>query len=107
MAPPVPAISVQELARRLQGEPAPFVLDVREPWEFAHGHVPQAQLIPLGDLERRAPEIPRDRAVLAICQSGQRSLAAAAYLLRLGYPDVSNVEGGTSAWIEGGLPVSR
>jgi rhodanese-related sulfurtransferase len=51
--------------------------------------------------------VPRDRPVLAICHSGQRSLAAAAFLLSLGYADVSNVEGGTSAWIERGFPIER
>jgi rhodanese-related sulfurtransferase len=107
MAPRVGQISVQELERRLHGEPPPFLLDVREPWEFRQGHVPAAQLIPLGDLERRISEVPRDRQVLAICQSGQRSLAAAAYLLELGYPDVANVEGGTSAWVDRGYPVNR
>jgi rhodanese-related sulfurtransferase len=103
----VPEITVVELRQRLTRDPRPFLLDVREPWEFARGHVAEASLIPLGDLEGRVGEIPRDRPVLAICQSGQRSLAAAAYLLQLGYPEVANVEGGTSAWIEKGFPVSR
>jgi rhodanese-related sulfurtransferase len=103
----VPVISVVELRERLSADPSPFLLDVREPWEYAQAHVPGAQLIPLGELERRVGEVPRDRAVLAICHSGPRSLAAAAYLLQLGYSNVSNVEGGTAAWIERGLPVTR
>lgn len=88
-------------------EPPPFILDVREPIEFASGRVPGATLIPLGELEERVAEVPRDRPVLAICHSGQRSLAAAAMLLALGYGDVSNVDGGTAAWIERGYPVER
>ena len=107
MPPPVPTVSVQQLEERLRTDTSTFVLDVREPWEFARGHVPNAQLIPLGELERRVGEIPRDRSVFAICQSGQRSHAAAAYLLQLGYSDVSNVDGGTAAWVERGFPVSR
>ncbi|HVH65696.1 MAG TPA: rhodanese-like domain-containing protein [Candidatus Acidoferrum sp.] len=103
----VPAIGVTELRQRLSAEPKPFVLDVREPWEYAQGHVAEATLIPLGELEQRAKEVPRDQPVLVICQSGQRSLAAAGYLLQLGYRDVMNVDGGTSAWIEEGYPVSR
>lgn len=103
----VPAISVSELRRQLQAKPEPFLLDVREPWEYAAAHVAQARLIPLGELERRVNEVPRGAAVRVICQSGQRSLAAAAYLRQLGYADVSNVDGGTSAWIEQGLPVVR
>jgi len=84
--------------------PKPYLLDVREPWEYLAGHVPGATLIPLGELEQRISEVPRDREVLAICHSGQRSLAAAGYLQQLGYTAVSNVDGGTAAWIERGYP---
>ena len=103
----VPGIDVGQLRRRLADEPAPFLLDVREPWEYREGHVPGAQLIPLGELEQRVNEVPRDRPILAICHSGQRSLAAAGYLQQLGYPSVTNVDGGTAAWIERGYPVDR
>jgi rhodanese-related sulfurtransferase len=103
----VPSINVNQLRQQLEGDPRPFLLDVREPWEYAAGHVPGAALIPLGELEQRVSEVPRERAVLAICHSGSRSLAAAGYLRSLGYPDVSNVDGGTAAWIERGYPVER
>ncbi|TME79921.1 MAG: rhodanese-like domain-containing protein [Chloroflexi bacterium] len=103
----VPGIDVGQLRRRLADEPAPFLLDVREPWEYREGHVPGAQLIPLGELEQRVNEVPRDRPILAICHSGQRSLAAAGYLQQLGYPSVTNVDGGTAAWIERGFPVEK
>ena len=103
----VPAIDVNQLRQALSTKPAPFLLDVREPWEYQAGHVPGAQLIPLSELEQRVNEVPRDRPVLAICHSGQRSLAAAGYLIQLGYAEVSNVDGGTAAWIERGHPVER
>jgi len=103
----VPGIDVGQLRRRLADEPAPFLLDVREPWEYREGHVPGAQLIPLGELEQRVNEVPRDRPILAICHSGQRSLAAAGYLQQLGYPSVTNVDGGTAAWIERGFPLDK
>lgn len=104
---PVPGINVTQLRQRLADEPAAFLLDVREPWEYQAGHVPGAQLIPLGELEQRVKEVPRDRPILAICHSGQRSLAAAGYLQQLGYASVSNVDGGTAAWIERGYPVDK
>ena len=107
MTPRVPGITVTELRERLSQQPTPVLVDVREPWEYAQAHVAEARLIPLGELERRAGEIPRGRPILAICHSGQRSLAAAAYLISLGYPEVANVEGGTAAWIERGFPVAR
>jgi rhodanese-related sulfurtransferase len=103
----VPGIDVSQLRQRLKAEPAPFLLDVREPWEYQEGHVPGAQLIPLGELEQRVNEVPRDQPVLAICHSGQRSLAAAGYLQQLGYNSVTNVDGGTAAWIERGFPVDK
>jgi phage shock protein E len=106
-APRVPAIDVAELRQRLAAAPKPFLLDVREPWEYAQAHVADARLIPLGELERRVNEVPRDQPILVICHSGQRSLAAAAYLRQRGYPEVSNVDGGTAAWIEKGYPTSR
>lgn len=105
--PRVPTILVDELHRRLQGRQPSLVLDVREPWEYGEGHVPGAQLVPLGELEDRVSELPRDRPVYSICHSGQRSLAAAAFLLDQGFSEVSNVEGGTSAWIERGFPIDR
>ena len=105
--PSVPAIDVKQLRDRLAAKPTPFLLDVREPWEYREGHVPGAQLIPLAELEQRVNEVPRDRPILAICHSGQRSLAAASFLLQLGYTSVSNVDGGTAAWIERGYPVDK
>ncbi|HEX3629143.1 MAG TPA: rhodanese-like domain-containing protein [Candidatus Dormibacteraeota bacterium] len=107
MAPTVPVLTVVDLERQLKQPGKPFVLDVREPWEFAQGHVPDAQLVPLGELELRIGEVPRDRPVAVVCQSGQRSLAAAAYLIARGYREVANVDGGTTAWVKQGFPISR
>ena len=101
------SIGVEEARRRLQSGATLFLLDVREPWEFVQARVPGARLIPLGELERRAKEVPGDRPVLVICQSGQRSLAAASYLVGTGLPDVTNVDGGTGAWVQRGYPVER
>jgi rhodanese-related sulfurtransferase len=106
-APRVPSIDVAEARRRLEADPRPFVLDVREPWEYALGHVPGARLLPLGELERRVAEVPKDRPILAFCQVGARSLAAAAFLIASGYPHVTNVDGGTGAWVERGYPTER
>lgn len=105
--PRVPTILVDELHLLLEGRQPSLVLDVREPWEYAEGHVPGAVLLPLGELEDRVSELPRDRPIYSICHSGQRSLAAAAFLLSQGFPSVSNVDGGTSAWIERGFPIDR
>jgi len=105
---PVSAPPVEELdIDRLEAEASDaFVLDVREPDEFAHGHVPGAVNIPQADLATRLDEIPRRRRVLAICHAGHRSLRAAQFLKQVGYRDVASVRGGTLAWIEAGKPLA-
>jgi rhodanese-related sulfurtransferase len=99
----VPEISVDELAAHLAaGAP---VLDVREPDEYAAGHVPGARLVPLGDIPARAAEVPTDVTVYMICRSGARSHRAAEFLRTVGV-DAVNVAGGTLAWADAGRPVA-
>lgn len=76
----------------------PFVIDVRAPGEFAAGHMPGAQSIPLPRLRARLAEVPRDRAVLVHCQSGYRSSIAASLLAREGFTNVSDLVGGWAAY---------
>jgi len=87
-------------------EDAQFV-DVRQPDEWAATGVPAgARLISLAQLEQRAPaELARDKPVYVICNSGNRSRVAAEVLIRLGYSQVYNVDGGIQAWLQAGLPV--
>jgi len=80
------------------------LLDVREPDEWQAGHIAGAQHIPLGELRERLAEVPKDRTVLAVCRSGQRSEAATRGLRTLGYT-VENLEGGVTAWKRAGLPL--
>lgn len=81
-----------------------FILDVREPDEWAAGHVPDATLIPLGDLASRVGEVPRDRQVVVICRSGNRSAAGRDILLGAGFPSVTSVAGGMTDWTAAGYP---
>lgn len=94
-APDVPVVTVADAARRT---PETVLLDVREPEEYAHGHVPGAVNLPQADLASRLDEVPRDRPVQVICQSGYRSLRAAQFLAQMGYANVATVAGGTAAW---------
>jgi rhodanese-related sulfurtransferase len=82
-----------------------FVLDVREPDEWSQGHIPGATLIPLGELAGRVGELPRDRSIVVICRSGNRSAQGRAVLLGAGFPSVTSVTGGMTDWIAAGLPV--
>jgi rhodanese-related sulfurtransferase len=81
------------------------VLDVREPDEYAAGHVPGAVLIPLGEVVQRLDEVPQGGPLHVICHSGGRSARATAWLEQQGVEAV-NVAGGTSAWIAAGQPVA-
>jgi rhodanese-related sulfurtransferase len=78
-----------------------LVLDVREGFEFTAGHVPGAQWIPLGMLPGNLSGLPRDRAVMVICASGNRSQVGAELLTREGF-DAASVRGGTAAWARSG-----
>lgn len=95
-------ISVQDLASLS----SVVVVDVREPDEYAGGHVPPAANIPLGDVRERSAELRDADTVYVICQSGRRSTFACEALASLGINAV-NVTGGTTAWIAAGLPVQH
>lgn len=81
-----------------------FLLDVRGFDEFAAGHAIGAVCVPLPDLERRVGELPTNRPVLVMCQSGSRSALAAERLRALGMDNITDVQGGFSAWRQAGLP---
>ncbi|MQA00045.1 MAG: hypothetical protein GEU80_12085 [Dehalococcoidia bacterium] len=81
-----------------QASRSAHVLDVREPLEWELGYVPGAQLIALGELWERIAEVPRDREVAVICESGNRSASAASLLQAAGFTRVSNVIDGTAGY---------
>jgi rhodanese-related sulfurtransferase len=101
--PPIPEVGPTE-ARRLFRLGA-LALDVREPDEFASGHVVGARLIPLGQLSPRLRELPRDRDIIVVCRSGRRSGEAVRLLRQAGLDRALNLSSGMLAWIEAGLPV--
>ena len=86
-------------------EAGAFVLDVREPDEWAAGHIDGATLIPLGELASRTAEVPQDQDIVVVCHSGNRSAQGRDILLAAGYPAVTSMDGGMTAWTAAGLPV--
>ncbi len=100
----VPEIQPDWVARHLREL---FVLDVRSRAEFEGqlGHVNTAYLIPLDELRERLAEVPRDRPVVALCQSGKRSAMAVEILRKADYQQVANVCGGMIQWSRLALPV--
>ncbi len=81
-----------------------FILDVREPDEWVAGHIPDATLIPLAQLESRLNEVPQDQEVVVVCRSGNRSATARDILLQSGFDQVASMAGGMNDWQAQGLP---
>ena len=102
----LPEVSVHELSGRLErGELN--VLDVRQPAEWASGHIDGAVFITGAELPRRIEEVPGDKPVAVVCGSGYRSSVAASLLASKGRGDVWNVVGGMSAWKGVGYPAEQ
>ena len=89
------AESFQKLLQDPQGDCCVF--DVREADEYQRGHIPEAKLISLSQIEARANEIPRDKNVYVYCRSGNRSQEAIKRLHALGYENLINLQGGIAA----------
>lgn len=100
----VPEIGIDALGRRA---PETVLIDVREPAEYAEGHIPGAVNLPQADLASRLDEVPRDRPVVMICQGGYRSYRAAQFLKQMGYGEVASFAPGTEGWRAAGRPVEQ
>lgn len=85
------------------------VLDVREQAEYQSGHLLNAKQIPLLKLRDRIGELERyrDRPIVVVCRSGQRSATACAMLGREGFAQVYNLAGGVMAWQKANLPLEK
>lgn len=100
----VSEITVEQLAEALTE--GAVLVDVREPDEYAAGHVPGARNVPMGRLPRRMGELDRTAPVHLICASGNRSSAMIDVLAAAGF-DAINVAGGTVAWSRSGRDLER
>ena len=84
-----------------------FLIDVREPDEYAAGHIPGITLIPMGEVAARLAELPRDKEIIITCRTGNRSGQVADLLREQGFTNVHNMSGGIVAWEEAGYPVEQ
>jgi rhodanese-related sulfurtransferase len=91
-----PEISISDAFQR--HEAGAFILDVREPEEWEEAHIPGSTLIPLGLLEGRVNELPRDRQIVVVCRSGNRSQSGRDILLQAGFEQVTSMSGGLNGW---------
>jgi rhodanese-related sulfurtransferase len=96
----IPQLSPSDLVRWRAdaARETPLVVDVREPWELELCRIEGAVSIPLGEIARRAGELPRDRPLVMVCHRGGRSQHAATLLAGAGFTDVHNLRGGIDAW---------
>jgi rhodanese-related sulfurtransferase len=104
--PPVPTLKPGDVQEKLKNGDRPFLLDVREKQEMREGYISGAKLIPLGQLHNRMKELPKDREIVCVCCSGNRSRSAAKQLIAAGY-SASNMKGGMLAWKWSHLPVKK
>jgi rhodanese-related sulfurtransferase len=81
------------------------IIDVREPDEWAAGHIPGAILIPLGELPSRLDDVPPNRPIVVVCRSGNRSAQGRDILIEAGFPAVTSLDGGLNDWAKAGLPI--
>jgi len=96
--PKVKTISVRALHQLRQRGDNHFLLDVREPDEYATARIEGSVLIPLAEVTARAAELPRDLPLYVHCKLGGRSAKAVAALEELGFTNAVNVTGGITAW---------
>ena len=102
--PALPAeVSVADAAKKRDA--GAFILDVRTPEEWNEYHVPGSTLIPLDQLSNRVAEVPKDKEVVVVCRSGNRSATGRDVLLKAGYPQVTSLAGGLKSWRNAGNPV--
>lgn len=90
---------------------ADVIIDVREPAEYAAGHIEGAVSLPRGVLEFKIADLPAvngaDTDILLYCQSSGRAALAAQSLASLGYTQVVSITGGYEAWTGAGMPIVR
>lgn len=91
-------VNLDDLESKIEEDEAFTLLDVREPAEYAFGHIQGAYSIPLGELDGRMGELDPSIEVLVICRTGNRSGLAAQLLSEQGFENVRNVVPGMSEW---------
>jgi len=101
-------MSVTDLKAHLDGpDPAPVLLDVREPWEYGICRIEGSHLIPMRSIPSSLDQLDRDREMVVICHHGIRSRQVALFLEHQGFDNVINMQGGVAAWardVDPGMP---
>lgn len=92
-------LTARQLYERLQQqEEPPFLLDVREPWEFNICSIENSELIPMGQIASALDRLDPQRETVVICHHGIRSRSVAMFLERHGFTNLYNLTGGVESW---------
>lgn len=104
----VRVVSVEAAAAMVAEEPPPTIIDVRTPEEFAQGHLEGAVLVDYNapGFREAIAELPRDESYVIYCRSGNRSAGARQVMVELGFEDVADIDGGVTAWVAQGQPLT-
>lgn len=96
-------------ATQLINQSKAVIVDVRDPAEFARGHVRDAKNIPSKELSQRIGELDKfkSKTIIVVCQSGQQATSATSRLKKAGFSEVYSLNGGLAAWQAQGLPVAK
>jgi sulfur-carrier protein adenylyltransferase/sulfurtransferase len=94
----LPEVSVQELEALYKANADIFILDVRNPDEYAICHLEDSHLIPLKELPSRLNELNPNQHIIIHCHAGGRSRRATEFLIQQGFKNVCNLRGGITAW---------
>jgi rhodanese-related sulfurtransferase len=104
-----PEITAQAYLQQRDHPAAPLLLDVREPWEYQTASLPNALLMPMGEVTGRAhQELDPDQPIVVLCHHGQRSLSVTMWLRNQGFEHVQSLAGGIDHWsraIDPGIPL--
>jgi rhodanese-related sulfurtransferase len=95
---PIKQLSAIELKTKIQEKEPIILLDVREPFEFAHARIEGSVTIPLGQIPARLTELDMEQEIVLICHHGIRSMQAANFLTQAGFSKINNLVGGIDAW---------
>jgi rhodanese-related sulfurtransferase len=104
--PPLPSLNALELNEKLKNGEQAVVIDVRQPEEYREGHIAGSKLIPLGELNKRMKELPKNKEIICVCASGSRSRSATKFLIDAGY-SAFDMNGGMYMWQYAKLPVKK
>ncbi|WP_413437579.1 rhodanese-like domain-containing protein [Sulfuriferula sp. GW1] len=95
-------IDAHELQQWIQdaSRVSPFLLDVREPWEYEYCHIANSRLVPMQSVPGKLDTLDKNAHIVVICHHGVRSMQVARYLEHAGFEQVYNLQGGVDSWAQ-------